>query len=174
MGGGYDPSHTAGTAQIAADTGGDTMRVDDAGSLQDTLSRLRQRYALYFYLPEGSKGAEDRNIQVDLAQNARIRYSQAEIRYRHTSMSGNGNENAAGPALVTHAPVNAPLADEPTLAAPQAPAGRRAAVNEDSSPHVNLSTDGDENGAQPSTSTASQQTSSGWPRSTPPGKNPPQ
>lgn len=177
MGGGYDPSHSAGTAEIAADTGGDTMRVDDAGSLQDTLSRLRQRYALYFYLPEGSKEAEDRNIQVDLAQNARIRYAQAEIRYRHTSMNSNGVQNASGPARVTHVPANVPAEEEPTLPAATTPSGHRAAVNEDSSPRVNLSTDADDNGGQQSTPKAppsSQPAPSGWPRSTSPGKNPPQ
>jgi VWFA-related protein len=178
MGGGYDPSHSAGTAQIAADTGGDTMRVDDAGSLQDTLSRLRQRYALYFYLPEGSKGAEDRNIQVDLAQNARIRYAQAEIRYRHASINSNSVQNASRPALVTHAPANAPLDDEPaTVPSTTSSSGRRVAVDEDSSPRVNLSTDNDDSSTQSSTpaaSSSSKPASSGWPRSSSSGKNPPQ
>jgi VWFA-related protein len=174
--GGYDPSHSAGTAEIAADTGGDTMRVDDAGSLQDTLTRLRQRYALYFYLPEGSKEAEGRKIQVDLAQNARIRYAQAEIRYRHTSMNGNGIQNASGPALVTPAPANATVEDEPTLPAPKTASGHRGAVNEDSSPRVNLSTDSDDNNAQqtPAKSPASTSTTTGWPRATSPSKNPPE
>lgn len=39
-------NHSAGTADIARDSGGDVFSVDDASSLEDTLMRLRQRYAL--------------------------------------------------------------------------------------------------------------------------------
>ncbi len=171
--GNSDPSHSAGTDQIASDTGGDTMRVDDARALEDTLSRLRQRYALYFYMPEGFKGTDVPNIRVDLAQQARIRYAQADIRYRHSSMSKDGVQNAAGPTLVTHAPVATAADDEPTIPASTTPSGRRVMVNEDSGSRVNLSTESDD-----STSTAPPQPSSGWPRTTPPStapaKNPPQ
>lgn len=172
--GGIDPSHSAGTSEIATDTGGDTMRVDDASALQDTLSRLRQRYALYFYLPEGIKTTDQRDIRVDLAQEARIRYAQAEIRYRHAPMSNNGVQNAAGPTLVTHAPAATPISDdnEPSVYN-SAPAGRRAAVNEDSSPRVNLDTEPDD--AQQSTTTPAikqpaatgQVPQAGWPRANP-------
>ena len=181
MGGG-DPSHSAGTSDISTDTGGDTMRVDDASALQDTFSRLRQRYALYFYLPEGAKDTDQRNIQVDLGQEARIRYSQAEIRYRHSSMSSNGASSAsAGPTLVTHAPTTSAAGtddSEPSLSN-STPTGRRVMVNEDSSPRVNLNTDTDDS-SQPSTSTsASKQPTSGtqtaqpgWPRANPPNSPP--
>jgi hypothetical protein len=179
--GGGDPSHSAGTSQIATDTGGDTMRVDDAGALQDTLSRLRQRYALYFYLPEGSKEAGQRNIRVDLAQEARIRYAQAEIRYRHAPISNNGVTNAsAGPTLVTHAPAAvSTIEDEPTIQS-SSTSGRRTAVNEDSSPRVNLATEPDDSSQQSTTTPAttkqspgSTQTSQpGWPRANPPAGPP--
>lgn len=174
--GGNDPSHSAGTAQIAADTGGDTFRVDEAGSLQDTLSRLRQRYALYYYLPEGSKDGEQRRIQVDLAQEARIRYAQAEIRYRHAPMSNNGTINAsAGPTLVTHAPAaTTTIDDEPTVES-SSPNGRRVMVNEDSSPRVNLDTDSNDSSQQQSTapsSNTSQPSTQGWPRANPANKPP--
>ncbi|MBV8895784.1 MAG: VWA domain-containing protein [Acidobacteriaceae bacterium] len=174
--GGNDRSHTAGTADIAADTGGDTMRVDDAGALQDTLSRLRQRYALYFYLPEGTKDTDQHKIQVDLAQEARIRYAQAEIRYRHAPMMGNGSSSAsAGPTLVTHAPApSSTVEDEPTIQSPSLN-GRRVMVNEDSSPRVNLDTDVNAAPQQQNTAPASNTTqppATGWPRSNP--NKPPQ
>jgi len=74
-GGGRYPGYgghtqSAGTAQIARDSGGDSMPVDDAYGLETTLSRLRQRYALYFYLPAGG---EERSITVDLADAANRR-----------------------------------------------------------------------------------------------------
>ena len=46
-------THSAGTSELARASGGDSMSVDDASALQDTLARLRQRYALHFYLPAG-------------------------------------------------------------------------------------------------------------------------
>jgi hypothetical protein len=179
MGGGNDRSHSAGTAQIATDTGGDTMRVEEAGALEDTLSRLRQRYALYYYLPEGSKDGDQRDIRVDLAQQARIRYAQAEIRYRHASMSNSAATNAsAGPTLVTHAPAAAStstIEDEPAIQNSSA-AGRRTAVNEDSSPRVNLDTASDDASQQSNTGASTKQAPAtaqpGWPRTNPPSGPP--
>jgi VWFA-related protein len=62
MGGGRSPGgggggHTvsAGTAEIARESGGDSMSVNDASALEETLARLRQRYTLYFNLPDGVK-----------------------------------------------------------------------------------------------------------------------
>ncbi len=175
---GADPSHSAGTSVIASDTGGDTMRVDDASALEDTLSRLRQRYALYFYLPEGTKDAAQRNIQVDLAQQARIRYAQAEIRYRHAAISNDGPASAAGPTLVTHAPAATPIEDEPAIQT-SSPGGHRTAVNEDSSPRVNLDTDSEDSKQQPASTPSpakpvpAQPSQTGWPRANPPN-GPPQ
>ena len=88
-GGGGGGAHTksAGTAEIARDSGGDSMSVNDAEALDDTLARLRQRYTLYFNLPEGVQPGQERNIEVDLAPEARRRFSDAEVHYRRTSMS---------------------------------------------------------------------------------------
>src|SRR5580698_2931105 len=63
-GGGGGGSHTqsAGTVEIAQDSGGDSMSVNDASALEDTLARLRQRYTLYFNLPEGAQPGQERNI----------------------------------------------------------------------------------------------------------------
>lgn len=134
--GGVDTSHTAGTADIAHDSGGDTMQVDDASSLEDTLTRLRQRYALYFYLPEGSTG---RNVQVDLADRTRTQFQEAEVRYRRVYMAGSSSEQNSGPVVsrvqrsapTSTADTSTPIEDE------SAPKGRRMAVNEDSGPQVN-------------------------------------
>ena len=105
-GGGYgggDPSHTAGTDIIARDSGGDVMPVDNASSLQDTLARLRQRYALYFYVPDGM-AASPGSVEVGLSQEARIRFHDADIHYRRVYMAGGkqGSEHA-GPTLVRRA-----------------------------------------------------------------------
>ncbi|MBV9771358.1 MAG: VWA domain-containing protein [Bryobacterales bacterium] len=102
-GGGTSSEQSAGTSEIARDSGGDSMSVDDASALEDTLSRLRQRYTLYFNLPEGVQPGQERNIEVDLAPDARRRYSDAEVHYRRTSMSGNGSRDAA-PVHITRAP----------------------------------------------------------------------
>jgi hypothetical protein len=143
------------------------MRVDDAGSLEDTLSRLRQRYALYFYLPEGAKSGDQQNIRVDLAQEARIRYAQADVRYRHAPMSGNGATSASsGPMRVTHAPPvtesTSTMQDEPVTPG-SSPTGRRVMVNEDSSPRVNLDSGSDDSSHQPSgNGSGSQPSTAGW------------
>ncbi|HUS08457.1 MAG TPA: VWA domain-containing protein [Bryobacteraceae bacterium] len=53
--GGGPRMQSAGTSEIARQSGGDSMPVDDASALETTLSRIRQRYALHYYLPEGDK-----------------------------------------------------------------------------------------------------------------------
>jgi hypothetical protein len=135
---GADRSHSAGTAQIATDSGGDVMRVDEASSLEDTLARLRQRYALYCYLPEGS-WAGSGSIQVDLSQEARLRFLDAEIHYRRIYMSGSGSGEHSGPMAVTSAHPTTATSDESTASRDQpVRKGRRVAVNEDSGPRVNI------------------------------------
>src|SRR5579864_3822961 len=64
-GGGGMGGHTqsAGTSEIARDSGGDSMSVNDASALEETLSRIRQRYTLYFNLPEGVQPGQERNIE---------------------------------------------------------------------------------------------------------------
>jgi VWFA-related protein len=92
MGGFYGSIHTqsAGTAQIARNSGGDSLRVDEASALEQTVLRLRQRYTLYFSLPEGVKPGQERNIEVGLADAARLRSPDAEVRYRRVYMTPNG------------------------------------------------------------------------------------
>ena len=50
------------------------MPINDATSLESTLSRLRQRYALHFYMPEEAQAKTHHDIRVDLSTEARIRY----------------------------------------------------------------------------------------------------
>jgi VWFA-related protein len=132
MGGSRD--HSAGTAQIARDSGGDSMRVDDAAALEETLTRIRQRYALFFNLPEGVQPGQERNIEVNLAPAARSRFADAEVRYRRVYMTPDGGTKAT-PALVTGAPPGTNASQPSSNSADSPPARRRrVAVNEDGSP----------------------------------------
>src|ERR1700677_5148568 len=137
-GGGMGGSHTksAGTAEIARDSGGDSMSVNDAEALEETLARLRQRYTLYFNLPEGVRPGEESNIQVDLTPDVRRRFADAEVRYRRTSMS-NTDSRGAGPTKVTRAPSDSGLSDSSTSTTDSSTPTvhrRRVAVNEDGTP----------------------------------------
>ncbi len=121
-------NHSAGTADIARDSGGDTFPVDDALSLEETLMRLRQRYALHFNSADTTASGAHRTIQVDLTDAARRRYRDAEIRYRRVYLSGNSRE--AGAILITraHAPdgISAQAANE----SPRETAGPANGVDE--------------------------------------------
>jgi len=111
------------------------MPVDDASALEETLARIRQRYALYFNLPDGVQPGQERNIEVDLAAAARRRFPDAEVRYRRVYMTPNGNADAS-PVRVTRAPASRGYSTSSSEAASAggdtAPAKRkRVAVNED-------------------------------------------
>lgn len=86
-GGGGQQQHSAGTSEIARDSGGDSMSVNDASALEETLERLRQRYTLYFNLPEGVHPGDEDDVRVDLAPQARARFSDAEVHYRRMHMA---------------------------------------------------------------------------------------
>jgi len=83
-------TQSAGTSQIANQSGGDSMAVDQASAFEKTLARIRERYALYFYLPEGMKPGDERSVEVVLSDAARRRYPRAEVRYRRTYLAPNG------------------------------------------------------------------------------------
>jgi VWFA-related protein len=120
-------SHTqsAGTAEIARRSGGDSLPVDDASALETTLARIRRRYALYFHLPEGVRPGEERAIEVDLADAARQRYPGAEVRYRRVYFAPNGPPDGSrpglDPTLVSRVPVNAPGGSTQTAAVSDTP-----------------------------------------------------
>ncbi len=137
-GGGGSNTKPAGTAEIARDSGGDSMSVDDSAALEDTLTRIRKRYTLFFNLPEGVEAGQERNIVVDLSPQARRRYSDAEVRFRRTSMASKpGGDVDAAPVHITRAPRDSGSAapsDSSTDSSAPAVHRRRVAVNEDGSP----------------------------------------
>jgi hypothetical protein len=90
---------SAGTDQVAEQSGGDNMSVDQASALEDTLTRLRQRYAMHFNLPDGVRAGQERNLVIDLSSAARRRYPDAELRYRRTYNAQESNTST--PAEVT-------------------------------------------------------------------------
>jgi VWFA-related protein len=98
-GGGYG-SHTqsAGTREIALRSGGDSMPVDDSYALENTLERIRQRYAIHFYLPQGVRPGEERHITLELADTVRIRFPGADIRYRQSYYAPAGAVTGGSPA----------------------------------------------------------------------------
>ena len=153
MGGSH--THSAGTAEIARDSGGDSMSVESASALEDTLTRIRQRYALYFNLPEGGRPGQERNIEVDLTPAARRRYSDAETRYRRVYMTPEGAGSSGGSSMkVTRAPINSdyPSADRDRSNAdpqdsPSPVRRRRSAVNEDGSAIGPIGGDGPASGS---------------------------
>lgn len=91
-------TQSAGTSQIANQSGGDSMPVNQASAFEQTLERIRERYALYFYLPEEIKPSEEHSVEVLLTDAARRRYPGAEVRYRRSYLAPN---SAAG---TEHAP----------------------------------------------------------------------
>lgn len=83
-------TQSAGTSQIANQSGGDSMAVDAGSSFEQTLARIRERYALYFYLPEGMQPSEEHSVEVLLTDAARRRHPGAEVRYRRSYLAPNG------------------------------------------------------------------------------------
>jgi hypothetical protein len=131
-------TQSAGTAEIARRSGGDSLPVDDASPLATTLARIRQRYALHFKLPEGTKPGEERAIEVSLADAARQRYPGAELRYRQVYLApalvvGAGSAGP-GPALINRLPVETSSGGAQAPQVSQVPVTRRRmAVDEDAS-----------------------------------------
>jgi VWFA-related protein len=87
-------TRSAGTSAIARRSGGDSVAVEEASAFEKTLSRIRERYALYFYLPEGVKPGDERAIEVDLSDAARQRHPGAEVRYRRSYLAPNGSHDS--------------------------------------------------------------------------------
>jgi hypothetical protein len=92
-------TRSAGTSAIAQQSGGDNMAVSEADAFENALARIRERYALYFYLPEGAKPGDERAVETDLSDAARQRYPGAKVRYR--SPNGSKNSEDTGPMWVS-------------------------------------------------------------------------
>lgn len=82
--GGGSRTRSAGSAEIARESGGDAMQADASSALDTTLNRLRQRYALHFNLPAGVTAGDQRTISVTLEERVRLRFPDATLRYRRT------------------------------------------------------------------------------------------
>jgi VWFA-related protein len=100
-------TQSAGTSQIANQSGGDSMAVDEAAAFEQTLERIRERYALYFYLPEGMQPSEEHSVEVRLTDAARRRYPGAEVRYRRSYLAPTGanDTEATRPIRLIHFPL---------------------------------------------------------------------
>jgi hypothetical protein len=106
-------TRSAGTSGIARQSGGDSMAVADASAFEDTLTRIRERYALYFYLPEGVKPGDERTIEVELSDAARQRYPGAEVRHRRSYSAPKESHDSEDtrPTRVSLPPTHAPGTD---------------------------------------------------------------
>lgn len=185
---GGDPSHSAGTGDVARDSGGDTMNVEEASALEDTLARLRQRYALYFNYPENATGSGPENVKVDLSNEAKIRFSDAEIHYRHVYMaSASGSNTGTTSVTRTHAPEETDPDTSHSIPDQSPSPRRRPAVSDDSSPTVNTvddpAADSSDKGPTSSNSNSSKNSPTapaqkpapspgGWPAATPDNTSP--
>jgi VWFA-related protein len=90
-------TQSAGTSEIAHQSGGDSMDVDQGAAFERTLMRIRERYALYFYLPDGVQPRESSSIEVDLSKAARQRYPRAEVHYRRSYLAPNSSSDTERP-----------------------------------------------------------------------------
>ena len=81
---------------------------------QQTLARIRQRYALFFNLPDGVEPGRKRNIEVVLTPAALQRYPDAQVKYRRVYMTPAGGA-APSPREATN--------PDTTPVAPSAPDG---------------------------------------------------
>jgi VWFA-related protein len=122
-------TQSAGTAEMSRRSGGDSLRVDDAGALENTLTRLRQRYAMHFKLPEGVKPGQEGDIEVQLSAEARRRYPDAQVRFNRVSLRDSDaapvSSSSDDPVVVSKAPLPA---SPPGLSSPR----RRPGVSDGS------------------------------------------
>jgi VWFA-related protein len=81
---GSDRDYTpADVYKVAEDTGGVTIKAEDAGrAFDEMIARIRDRYGIGYNLPSDAKTGEFRHITVQLTPEARRRYPDATIRHR--------------------------------------------------------------------------------------------
>ena len=107
-GGGGSPTNrggpntkSAGSAEIAQDSGGDSFPVSDAFALENTLTRMRQRYTLFFVSSPDARSGQERSINLELTEALRAKYPNAELRFRRTYQAAAGSGGASEPAYST-------------------------------------------------------------------------
>jgi VWFA-related protein len=65
---------------VADTTGGDTLKGGNAGEdFREMMRRIRQRYSLYYAMPEGKPG-EQRMVRVELSNEAQSRHPNGRVR----------------------------------------------------------------------------------------------
>jgi len=124
---------SAGTEEIAKRSGGDSMQVDDSAALENTLMRLRQRYALHFNLAEAGGTGDGGDVELVLSDAARRRYPGSEIRYRRANMASDAPQSQ-DEVMVSRTPTNPRTTPTPSSDDEQPQPKlrrRRPAVNED-------------------------------------------
>ncbi len=154
---------SAGSAEIAHDSGGDSFPVSDAFALENTLARMRQRYTLFFTSAPDARSGQERNINLELTETIRAKYPNAELRFRRTYKAAAGSGGATEP---TYSPVESgstvsrsepdrpvmrrrPVADgtgsgprgpNPALSGPSTPKAQPQIPNEDPPPSIPVPT----------------------------------
>jgi len=132
-------TQSAGTPEIARSSGGDSLPVEHASALQDTLESLRQRYSLFFSVPADAKVGQRRTISVALSRDAARRHPGAQLKYRaHYVVPADwtppppeeiSSASAPGAAPAQAAPADDEESRQPPAATP-APAVRRRTSDE--------------------------------------------
>ncbi len=127
-------TQSAGTAEIARASGGDSLPVEHAGALRETLEALRQRYSLFFSVPADAKVGERRIISVALARDAARRHPGAQLKYRAEYVVP--RDWSPPPDHVSGSAVrpSPDTAEEPGAGQPQAPAPRQVPGPQEASP----------------------------------------
>ena len=97
------------------------MRIDDASVFQETLSRLRQRYALHYHADQARH-----DVEVQLTAAAFRRYPQSEVRFRRVSLEG----EAPGEVQVSRRAAPPPERSEARDTDSRPRLSRRPAVND--------------------------------------------
>jgi VWFA-related protein len=148
--GGGSRTHPAGTAEIARQSGGDSLPVDGASALEDTINRIRRRYALHFHLDDAVKPGLERTVDVALSATAQRRYPDATVRFRRVYMTPGGTDDGNYTGMderpvITRSPkqVGVPAtrpsvaeadSSEPTPSPRSSDGKRRAAISEPDGP----------------------------------------
>lgn len=124
-------TQSAGTEEIARATGGDSLPVDRADALRETLATLRQRYSLFFAVPSDARVGQRRTISVALTREAARHHPGAQLKYRSEYVV---------PSDWTPPPISAggPIGEE-SAAAPKAAESRGAPTAADSSAPTSVS-----------------------------------
>lgn len=150
---------SAGSAEIAHDSGGDSFPVSDAFALENTLTRMRQRYTLFFVSTPDGRSGQERNINLELTESIQAKYPNAELRFRRTYRAAAGSGGTTEPIyspvesgstvsradpdrpVMRRRPVadgtgNGPRGPNPALSGPSTPKAQPQIPNEDPPPPI--------------------------------------